>query len=262
MSTPQQQYAIDYLVKKGMPVAQAQGVVGSLTGESGTSLNTQAVGDKGTAFGIAQWRGPRVDAFQKTIGVPVQSASLDQQLDFVLHELAGSESKAGKALSRTKTPAEAADVFTRLYERPANAAAEASKRGATATALAGGGAKLASMSGMDAMAAALDEVNQGLPPGSLLPQNLPEPQTDFAAVQSPDWLAALQSKGVGAAMPSGRADSNWQDADALEQIKSAAVANQERLMATMFGDSQGAQKNDTSNLPGSVDRYLDKVLAG
>lgn len=266
MSTQQQQFAVDYLVKKGMPLAQAQGVVGSLTGESGANLNTAAVGDNGTAFGIAQWRGPRATEFQKVIGVPVKSANLQQQLDFVLHELGSTESKAAKALSSAKTPAEAADVFTRLYERPANAAKEAVKRSATATALAGGsGARVAEMpqmSGMEAMTAALSEVNQGLPPGSVLqPQQPVADMAQAAQAAQPDWLQSLQSMG-GGTMPSAQPDGNWQEADALEKIKSAAAANQERLMASMFGDSQGAQKSDTSNLPGSVDRYLDKVLAG
>lgn len=132
--------AVGYLQKKGWTRNQAVGIASNLQHESGFKLD--AIGDDGTAFGIAQWRGGRVKNFEKVIGKPITEASLTEQLDFIDHELRTTEGKAGKALAKATDPGKAADLFTRLYERPKNADRDAAIRSSTATAFASGNFEL------------------------------------------------------------------------------------------------------------------------
>jgi len=121
--TPQAQYALDYFINAGYTPAQAAGLVANLQAESGASLNTKAIGDYksgvGTAFGIAQWRGDRASRFKSLYGKDVLSASLDEQLAYVVWELANTEKSAGDKLRGAKTEAQAAAIVDRLYERSA-----------------------------------------------------------------------------------------------------------------------------------------------
>ena len=109
--------AIDYLVKKGMTPAQAAGVVGNLLQES--TLNSGAHNKAEGAYGLAQWRGSRLSDLQSFAAS--QGKSIDDvntQLDFIMHELKGKESKAGQMLFASKTADEAAFNFGKYYERP------------------------------------------------------------------------------------------------------------------------------------------------
>ena len=109
--------AIDYLVKKGMTPAQAAGVVGNLLQES--TLNSGAHNKAEGAYGLAQWRGSRLSDLQSFAAS--QGKSIDDvntQLDFIMHELKGKESKAGQMLFASKTADEAAYNFGKYYERP------------------------------------------------------------------------------------------------------------------------------------------------
>ena len=109
--------AIDYLVKKGMTPAQAAGVVGNLLQES--TLNSGAHNKAENAYGLAQWRGSRLADLQSFAAS--QGKSIDDvntQLDFIMHELRGKESKAGQMLFASKTADEAAYNFGKYYERP------------------------------------------------------------------------------------------------------------------------------------------------
>jgi hypothetical protein len=109
--------AIDYLVKKGMTPAQAAGVVGNLIQES--TLNSGAYNKSEGAYGLAQWRGSRLSDLQSFAAS--QGKSIDDvntQLDFIMHELKGKESKAGQMLFASKTADEAAFNFGKYYERP------------------------------------------------------------------------------------------------------------------------------------------------
>jgi hypothetical protein len=51
--------AMDFFISKGYTPEQAAGIVGNLQAESGANLRTDAVGDQGRAYGIAQWHKPR-----------------------------------------------------------------------------------------------------------------------------------------------------------------------------------------------------------
>lgn len=117
--TPEAQYALDYFINAGYTPAQAAGLVANLQAESGASLNTRSIGDAGTAFGIAQWRGDRASRFKSLYGKDVLNASLDEQLAYVVWELANTEKSAGAKLRAATTEAQAAAIVDQFYERSA-----------------------------------------------------------------------------------------------------------------------------------------------
>ena len=125
-----QQHALDYFVSRGWTAEQAAGIVANLTAESG--LNPAAVGDGGAAYGLAQWHGNRQDGFQALFSKPIQGSSLDEQLTWVETELRTTESAAGNALRSCTTSYQAGACISEKYERPADRAGEAAKRGALA----------------------------------------------------------------------------------------------------------------------------------
>lgn len=122
MELDKKKYAYNYFIQKGLPPVIASGIVGNLIHESG--LDTSIEGDKGlkggSSYGIAQWRGDRLTNLQKRYGD--NWTNLDNQLDFVLHELNSSEKTTFNKLKYAKTPEEASDIFMRGYERPSKEA--------------------------------------------------------------------------------------------------------------------------------------------
>jgi hypothetical protein len=131
-----QREAFDFFRSKNWSAAQSAGLVANLRHESGASLDHQARGDGGRAYGVAQWHSDRQQAFRIWASKPIQEASFQEQLGFVHHELTdGRERAAGDALRSARTPGEAASVVSRQYERPANREGEAAARAQTATAM-------------------------------------------------------------------------------------------------------------------------------
>ena len=122
-----QQQALAYFVRMGWTLAQAAGIVANLTAES--NLNPAAVGDNGAAYGIAQWHGDRQAGFHALLGRPIQGSSLEDQLAWVHAEMRSTERVAGAALAACTTAAEAGACVSEKYERPADRAGEAIKRG-------------------------------------------------------------------------------------------------------------------------------------
>lgn len=116
-----------FFESKGWSKAQAAGIVANLHSES--AMNPGAVGDSGSAFGIAQWHPDRQANFAKLMGKDIKGSTLAEQLEFVNHELtAGKEMRAGGALRGASTAGEAASIISRMYERPADVQGEAAKR--------------------------------------------------------------------------------------------------------------------------------------
>lgn len=112
-------YAKNYLVNKWKlsPVVAA-GIVGNLQGESG--LNTKALGDNGTSYGIAQWHKERRTALNNFARKQNKDVShLDTQLDYLVYELNTTEKKALNKINLAKTPEQAAIAFMNHFERPA-----------------------------------------------------------------------------------------------------------------------------------------------
>lgn len=124
--------AIGFFVDKGWTREQAAGIVGNLQAESGPDMKTNAVGDGGKAYGIAQWHPDRQGQFKQVYGKDIREAGFREQLEFIHWELNNTERRAGEALRAAKSAMEAANIFNRLYERSADTGG---RRAANAAAL-------------------------------------------------------------------------------------------------------------------------------
>lgn len=141
-------YAFQWLLKKGYAPHQAAGIVGNLVQESNVRPDG-VVGDNGTAFGVAQWRGDRFAGLQRFAEAGGQDwRSLDTQLGYLDHELNTTERRAGDAL-RAAPDVRAATRAVIGFERPqgwTSADPEAghgwANRFGAASALAGGSSQL------------------------------------------------------------------------------------------------------------------------
>lgn len=104
----------------GLSDAVIAGFLGNLQHESG--FDSSRVGDKGTAFGHAQWREDRVENFKRVVGVHPRNASPEQSVQFIKWELdnyqaAGMTKRQRDAILNAETPEEAARAIDRFYER-------------------------------------------------------------------------------------------------------------------------------------------------
>jgi len=109
--------AMSFFQSKGWSKEQSAGIVGNLQVESGKSLKTNAVGDGGQAYGIAQWHPDRQAKFQQVMGVPIRQSNFKQQLEFVQWELMNTEKRAGEMLKGASSAIEAARAVDYGYER-------------------------------------------------------------------------------------------------------------------------------------------------
>lgn len=133
----QEQAAMAYFQAQGWSREQSAGLAANIKRES--AFNAGAVGDNGKAYGIAQWHPDRQAEFQKKFGKPIQGSSLEDQMAFMHYELTqGNERGAGNKLRGTNNAAAAAAAVSTHYERPADQAGEAAKRGQMALAMLGG----------------------------------------------------------------------------------------------------------------------------
>lgn len=121
------QTAYNYFIDRGLTSAQSAGIVGNLYVESGGVDPTIKQGGGGPGRGIAQWSvGGRWDTTPNDNVVQFAGArdplGLDVQLDFIWYELTQvpGEMKTMPLLQAATTPAQAAEVFMRGYERPAD----------------------------------------------------------------------------------------------------------------------------------------------
>lgn len=129
------QKAIEFFKSQGWTEEQSAGIVANLIQES--SLSASAVGDSGSAFGIAQWHKDRQTDFRKWSGKDIRESNLMEQLAFVDFELRrGKEQAAGRKIKETETREDAAAATSKYYERPLNAKGdEEAKRAAIARGL-------------------------------------------------------------------------------------------------------------------------------
>jgi hypothetical protein len=107
----------------GLSHEQAAGKVANLQAESGQNIPSWGpTGDKGTAWGAAQWRNDRLGNLQKfAADRGLDYRSTEAQQGFMRQEYLGPERKAYDALLATRTPQEAARTVDRLYERSSGA---------------------------------------------------------------------------------------------------------------------------------------------
>jgi len=158
--------AMAYFQAQGWSKEQAAGLAANISRES--NFNPSAVGDNGKAYGIGQWHPDRQAEFKKRFGKNIQGSTFEEQMAFMQYELTqGNERKAGNILRGTTGAAEAAGVVSTHYERPADKAGEAAKRGQLALAMLGGipGASQAA-SGAGAAQMALSKSGGGVQAGN------------------------------------------------------------------------------------------------
>lgn len=133
----EEQAAMAYFQAQGWSREQAAGLAANIKRES--AFKPDAVGDNGKAYGIAQWHPDRQAEFKKKFGKDIQGSTLEDQMAFMHYELTqGNEAAAGGKLRQAKSAQEAAAAVSTHYERPADKAGEAAKRGQMALAMLGG----------------------------------------------------------------------------------------------------------------------------
>ncbi|MEZ5716571.1 MAG: phage tail tip lysozyme [Paracoccaceae bacterium] len=112
-------YVYGKLIAAGIEPHIAAGMVGNGMVEAGPGLHTAAVGDGGNALGMFQWNGVRKRALEDfAAGRGKPATDLDTQIDFLLHEIRTTEAGAWARIRQAKTPEEAAQLFSDLFERP------------------------------------------------------------------------------------------------------------------------------------------------
>jgi len=113
-----EEYAYNKMLGYGWTPDQAAGIVGNLKYESG--FNTSAEGDigykGGSSFGIAQFRGKRLDNLKQKYGSNWKD--LDNQLDFVNWELNNTHKKVGDRLRNTQGIYNTGALISDKYEIP------------------------------------------------------------------------------------------------------------------------------------------------
>ena len=124
--------AYNYFRNQGYTKEQSAGIVGNLMVESrynGQELNINAVNynDQGPgehSRGLAQWGPGRRTIFEQWSGKGWNTATFEDQLGFVVHELNNADSyngalnvKANTNLKAAKTVDQAATIFDQQYER-------------------------------------------------------------------------------------------------------------------------------------------------
>lgn len=125
---------INFFVSKGYSREQAIGIVSNLQGESGGK--TDAVGDNGQAFGLAQWHPDRQRNFAAWAGHDIRSSTREEQLGFIDYELRTTHKRAGDLLRGASDARSASNIITQHYEKPANIPQQSATRAAIAEALA------------------------------------------------------------------------------------------------------------------------------
>lgn len=108
----------EHLLSKGLSEHAVKGILGNIQRES--NFNSKAVGDGNTSIGLFQHHADRA----KKLGnyLKLRGKDLDDglgQVDYAYEELK-SMPKVMKMLNSAKSPAQAADIWVRHFERPAN----------------------------------------------------------------------------------------------------------------------------------------------
>ncbi len=122
------QKAFDYFRSQGWSVQAAAAIVANLQAESG--FNPNIVGDEGKAYGYGQWHADRQADFQKEFGHSIQSATGQEQLEFVQYELTQGKYKAvGDRLKGVARGWTGGGLVSAGYERPKHVREESLLRG-------------------------------------------------------------------------------------------------------------------------------------
>ena len=188
--------AIAYFQSQGWTREQAVGLAANIKRES--AFDPTAVGDNGRAYGLAQWHPDRQAEFKKRFGKSIKGSTLQEQLAFMHYELTeGNEKGAGAKLRQAQTAADAAGIVSRYYERPADAAGEAAKRGQMAMAMLGGvpGASRAAMGAGAASVAQANAPASAAPVSSSVQTHIGEVKV-YSAATDADGIARDMGKSL------------------------------------------------------------------
>lgn len=117
---------VDHLVKNGLSLNGAIAVLANAKAESG--LRTNIPGDGGTSIGLFQWHNERWKRGSNFLGKNLQSASVEEQLSYMLHELKGYPSLM-RNLKSNMSARHLAGQFARDFERPHDVAGQSKYRG-------------------------------------------------------------------------------------------------------------------------------------
>ena len=131
-----QEKVYDYLKKAGFNSAVISGIMANINAESG--FQTEVNGDYGKSHGLCQWysgRNTNLHNYCKENNLDVES--VEGQMAFMMHELNNGYKNSVlnklKDVPNTKEGAyEAASIWTKYYEIPANTNAQADSRGKAA----------------------------------------------------------------------------------------------------------------------------------
>ena len=131
-----QEKVYDYLKKAGFNSAVISGIMANINAESGFQISVD--GDGGWSHGLCQWyrgRNDNLHSYCKKNNLKVDS--VEGQMAFMMHELntgyKNSVLEKLKNVPNTKEGAyEAASIWTKYYEIPANTNTQAHNRGKTA----------------------------------------------------------------------------------------------------------------------------------
>lgn len=104
---------IDFLVKQGLSIFQAMGIIANGIAENGLSVEKNSGG-----LGIFQWIGKRAENYRKMYSKLPGANDFEKQLSYMLYELGTTEKKAFSALQSAKTPEAAARAILVHFERP------------------------------------------------------------------------------------------------------------------------------------------------
>jgi hypothetical protein len=121
----------DGFIKRGMDPVKATAMAANALHESAANPATGR-GDNGASGGIFMWQGPRLQAYIDKNGHPPDGAPLDEQLDFAMHELGGSESLANGRIDQAQGVDGKAAEISQAYLRPKDTVPEMQRRAATA----------------------------------------------------------------------------------------------------------------------------------
>lgn len=232
------EYMIAGLVRRGLPEHTARAFTAEAESEAGldpgvNEQNPVVPGSRG-GFGLMQWTGPRrrqLEAFAAQRGLPPSDAEL--QMDFILHELQGSESRAWQAIQTAPDTVSAARAITDTYLRPGIPRYETRRRNAE---------KMAAFQPSQS-AAPQQDANYARPQPAAQ-QETPQPSAPQPSARMPlpnPLVVYAQLAGLGSPLPRMQLPSTPQAGPMPQFIAPAAAI--ENQFAQLLGAAKGTIKN-------------------
>lgn len=234
--------------------------------EQESSWNPKAKSRAG-ARGLAQFMPITLKDYPHNPNDPVASLDAGAKYMAKLTKQFGSEERARQAYNwgqgnmrkhladpeKNPLPKETAEYNTKIYDRVGPTPPEINRGGFTPPQAA---------QPLDPALMAMREMNEGAPPGALS-----QPQPDFAipnlgqgGSQQDTWQQQLAQMGQGQTFQP-LSTPEVDPASFLKQTQDQAMQVQTRTLGKMFADMGAAPVREGPDLPSSIDRYLDKLLA-